>query len=46
MTPSTIVKILWTWGVVLSIGMSYYVMVEKQDFEVLVNPDGLPELEE
>lgn len=46
MTPSAAIKILWTWGVLLSIAMSYYVMVEKQNFEVLVNPDGLPELEE
>lgn len=46
MAPSTLVKILWTWGVALSIGMSYYVMVHEQSFEVLMNEDGLPELEE
>lgn len=46
MKPSTLIKILWTWGVVLSIGMSFYIMIYQTDFMILKNPDGMPELDE
>ncbi len=46
MTSSTLIKCLWVWGVVLSIGMSYHVMVNQQKFDVLTNEDGLPSLED
>lgn len=46
MTPSTLIKCLWVCGVTLSLYMCYHVMVEKQDFEIVMNEDGIPTLDE
>lgn len=46
MSLSFVIKSLWLWGVLFSLGMSFYTMAYLQQFEIVKNPDGIPVLEE
>ena len=46
MNKSRIIKLALAIGIIGSIALTYHTMVIQRDFEIFVNPDGLPELEE
>ena len=46
MNKSRIIKIALALGILGSIALTYFTIVVQRDFEIFVNPDGLPELEE
>jgi hypothetical protein len=46
MTISHLIRLALALGIIGSITLTYYTIVVRHDFEIFVNPDGLPELEE
>lgn len=45
MTRSTCIKAVLAIGIICSIVLSFYTKIVQEDFDVFINPDGLPELE-